>query len=531
MNYKYFRNIVLACLLGFTATACLDDLDLTPQNEFTSESLYADFNNYKSVLAKLYGGYSLTGQQGPAGNGDVQGIDEGTSSYIRTLWMLQELPTDEAKLAWVNDPGVSPLNTITWTSSNDLTRAMYYRIFYQFTLAIEFIRETSDAKLTERGITDTNLALAKTYRAEARFLRALSYWHALDLYGNVPFTTEEAGIGTFFPEQIQRADLFDYVESELLAVEEELVEARQNEYGRADKAAAWTVLAKLYLNAEVYTGQAKYTEAITYANKVINAGYTLEPEYSHLFMADNHTAEGIIFPILFDGRNTQSYGGTTFLAHAAVGGSMNAASFGLNGGWAGLRTTEAFVDKFSDISGNTDERAMFYTEGQQLAITNISTFEEGYAITKWTNVTSTGENGSDPTLTFVDTDYPMFRLADIYLTYAEAVLRGGSGGDAATALQYINLLRERAFDGTSGNVTAAQLDLDFILNERARELYWEAHRRTDLIRFGKFTDASYLWPWKGGVQEGRAVEEWRNLYPLADRDVNLNPNLEQNTGY
>lgn len=531
MIYKYFKKLALAAFIGLTATACLNDLDIVPQNEFTSADVYTDFSNYKSVLAKLYGGYSLTGQQGPSGNGDVAGIDEGTSSYVRTLWMLQELPTDEAVLAWINDPGVAPMNTMTWTSSNELTRGMYYRIFYQITLANEFIRETSDAKLSERGITGQNQETTRTYRAEARFLRALSYWHALDLYGNVPFITEEAGIGTFFPEQIQRADLFDYIESELLTLENELVDARQNEYGRADKAALWTLLTKLYLNAEVYTGQAKYTEAITYAKKVIDAGFTLEPEYRHLFGADNHTANGIIFPIAFDGRNAQSWGGTTFLAHASVGGSMNAADFGLNGGWFGLRTTKALVNKFTDISGNTDERALFYTDGQELEINNISTFTDGYAVTKYTNITRSGTPGSDPTLTFVDTDYPMFRLADVYLMYAEAVIRGGSGGDQSTALQYVNLLRERAFDGTSGNITAGELTLDFILNERARELYWEAHRRTDLIRFGRFTDASYIWPWKGGVQEGQAVEPWRALYPLSDRDVNLNPNLKQNTGY
>ncbi len=522
---------MLAGVLTLSATACVNDLDLQPKNEITSASVYEDFANYKNVLAKLYGGYSLTGQQGPDGKGDVAGIDEGASSYIRTYWQLQELPTDEAVLAWVNDPGVSGLNLMTWTASNALTRAMYYRIYYQITLANEFIRETSDSRLSDRGITGQDADLAREYRAEARFLRALTYWHALDLFGNVPFVTEETGIGTFSPEQIDRASLFEYIEAELLEVEGNMMAPGQNEYGRIDQLGAWTLLTKLYLNAEVYTGTARYNDAITYAKRVIDTGLQLEPEYAQLFMADNNTAQGIIFPIAFDGLNTQSYGGTNFIIHAAIGGTMTAADFGVNGGWGGLRTTSALVNNFPTPLGVADDRAMFYTDGQSLEITELSTFAQGYAVTKYSNLTSTGEAGSDPSLTFVDTDFPLFRLADVYLMYAEAVLRGGAGGDMATALDLVNQLRFRAYGDNSGNISAAQLTLDFILAERARELYWEGHRRTDLVRYGLFTGSEYLWPWKGGAINGQAVEECRNIYPLAADDVTANPNLDQNECY
>lgn len=525
------RNIKTIAIAGFiclAGTGCLDDLDLKPKNELTSASVYSDFDNYKNVLAKLYGGYSLTGQQGPAGRPDVAGIDEGTSSYIRSYWYLQEVPTDEAALAWLNDPGVAPLNTMTWSPSNAISTAMYYRIFYQITLANEFIRETSDEKLSSRGIAEPNLTLAKQYRAEARLLRALSYWHALDLFGSVPFVTEADGVGTFFPEPISEEALFSYLETELLdlANGENLIDARQNEYARADKAAAWTLLTKLYLNAEVYTGEARYTEAITYAKKVIEAGYTLEPDYQKLFLADNHLASGIIFPIAYDGLNSISYGGTTFLIHAAIGGTMSADNFGVNGGWSGLRTTKAFVGLFDDISGATDERAMFHTDGQELEIENLSTFTDGYAITKYKNITSAGQPGADPTRTFVDTDFPVFRLADVYLMYAEAVLRGGAGGDAGTALSYINALRERVYGDTSGNITSGDLTLDFILDERARELYWEGHRRIDLVRFGLFTSDNYVWPWKGGVQQGAGVSSSFAQYAIPPGDVAVNPNLQ-----
>lgn len=144
-------------------------------------------------------------------------------------------------------------------------------------------------------------------------------------------------------------ELMEQLESELLAIEAELAEPMTNDYGRADKAAAWMLLSKLYLNAEVYINQAKYTESLTYLNKINGAGYSLENNYSHLFLADNNTSNEIIFPITQDGLSTRSWGGTTFLVHAPVGGSMVPAEFGIDGGWSGLRTTKEFVGKFLDL--------------------------------------------------------------------------------------------------------------------------------------------------------------------------------------
>lgn len=521
---------MLAGMVALSITSCTKDLDREPFYDITSASVYKDFTNYKQILAKLYAGYAVSGQQGPAGNADISGLDEGFSNYLRLYYSVQELPTDEAVIGW-NDGSLPDFHQMDWSSSNEFLAAMYSRIYYQIALTNEFIRETTDEKLSERGITGQSLEEAKKFRAEARFLRALSYWHAMDLFGNVPFVTEKDPVGTFFPPQIARADLFKYIESELLAIEPELVDARQNEYGRADKAADWTLLSKLYLNAEVYTGQARYTDVVTYAKKVIDAGYTLEPDYDNLFLTDNNTSSEIIFPITFDGLRTQSYGGMTFLVHAPVGGSINPADFGINGGWSGLRTTEAVVDLFPTPLGVVDDRSNFYTDGQSLVINDIFTFTDGYPITKYKNVSSTGQAGSDPTGNFPDTDFPMFRLADIYLTYAEAVLRGGTGGSAAEALNYVNLVRERAYKGTGGDITSGQLTLDFMLDERARELNWEMQRRTDLIRFGKFTGGEYLWPWKGGVPGGQAVEAYRTLYPIPAADKAANPNLMQNTGY
>jgi hypothetical protein len=351
----------------------------------------------------------------------------------------------------------------------------------------------------------------------------------MDLYGNPPFVTDSSVIGGAPPVQKSRSEIFNYVERELKAIETGLPAPRANEYGRADKAAAWALLARMYLNAEVYTGTPHYQDAMTYAKKVIDAGYTLVSNYPWLMRADNqlNTSE-FIFTINYDGLHTQGYGGTTFLSHASVGGSIPASSFGIGGGWSGIRATKNLPALFPDLTGTIDKRAQFYTSGQNLEIADLTAFTDGLAVTKYKNVKRDGSNGSSQD--FSDIDVPLFRLAEMYLIYAEAAVKL-PGTDATTALGYINTLRTRAYGNTSGNITLSQLTADFILDERARELYWEGFRRTDLIRYNKFVEGTYLWPWKGGVMGGTAVSPIRKLYPIPSRDINSNTNLKQNTGY
>ena len=502
-------------------TSCVKDLDVTPKdpNIVTSLTVYNTPAAYKEGLAKLYATFSVSGQQGPSGQADIAGIDEGFGNYLRQYWNVQELPTDEAVMAW-NDASIKDFHWQTWAPNDVFVSAIYSRIMYTVALCNEYIRATA-------GNTDADI---KKFHAEARFIRALAYSHAIDLFGNPPFVTEADAPGAFFPKQTTRAELFTYIETELKAIENELGASRF-EYARADQGAAWTLLAQLYLNAKVYIGQDKNTECITYCNKVIAAGYTLTTKYANNFTADNNLSTEMIFPITCDGQHTQSYGGMTYLIHAEIGGSMSPAAFGVGGGWGGIRTTKALVNKFADNTGATDKRAMFWSAGQKLEIADIGQFTDGWAITKFSNLTSTGAAAPHAHPDFVDTDYPVFRLADVYLMYAEAVLRNGTGGSATTALGYVNALRQRAYGNTSGNITSGEMTLDFILDERARELYWEGHRRTDLIRYGKFTSASYLWPWKGKVAEGAATQSYRDLYPIPSNDLGANPTLKQNTGY
>jgi len=278
----------------------------------------------------------------------------------------------------------------------------------------------------------------------------------------------------------------------------------------------------------------KNAEALTYAKKVIDAGYTLHSNYRELFMADNEKRKDeFMFTITCDGLRTQGYGNTTFLVHAPSGDDHN--DYGVGSGWYGYRATKGLADKFSDLSGFTDKRALFTTSNfgtspSQIAITDLSNFGNGLHVNKFTNNRSDGGPISDVTRNFADVDFPVFRLSEMYLIYAEAQLRGG-GGDANLALSYINKVRERAYGNTSGNINAGQLTLDFILDERARELYWEGHRRTDLIRYGLLTSGTYVWPWKGGVASGTAVDEKYNIFPIPAANRTSNPNLTQNAGY
>lgn len=524
---KNIFKFILVCL-AINFSACTD-LDLQPQSDAAAPVFLSEASAYRAFIARVYAGFAVTGQQGPAGNSDISSLDEGFSNYLRVYWKLQQLSSDEAVVGW-GDEGIQDLHNQNWTSGNQFVRAMYYRIFFQVSLANEFLKESTPDLLDSRGIPQVFRSDIATYRAEARFLRAVSYLHAIDFFGDVPFYTEEDGVGSAAPEQASRETVFNFIVSELAAIESELPAPGAGEYGRVDQAALWMLQARLFLNAGVYTGTDQYAEAAAAASKVINSGvYSLQEDYSHLFLADNHTSPEFIWAIPFDGESTQTFGGMTFLTHAPVGGNMDAAAFGIAGGWSGLRTTSALVDRFPDETGALDQRALFFTDGQSKEITDISSFNSGYAIAKYRNVSSEGVPGS--ALGHIDTDFPMFRLAEAYLIYTEAAIRGASGADLNTALGYINELRTRAYGGTNtGAVTAADLTEAFILDERSREFYWEGLRRSDLVRFNQFTENG-VWPWKGGVPDGRTTESFRNLYPFPASELLANPNLTQNQGY
>jgi hypothetical protein len=522
------RTMFVAAAATFAVAGCTDPT-VAPKSSVSSANIFNDPGSYRAYIAKIYAGLATSGIQGPSGNPDIAGIDEGFGQYFRMLWELNELPTDEAALAW-GDLGVSDLNTQQWSSNNPFTSAMYGRVYYQVMLANDFLRQTSDALLASRGTPAALAAQIKQYRAEARFLRALSYWHGIDFYGDIPLVTEADALGATPPAQAKRADVYTYVVNELNALRGDLPAVGAAQYGRVDQGSVAMLLAKLYLNAGVYTGTINATGAVTEIQKVIAGPYHLDNNFLRMFSTDNNTSPEILWAIPQNGLDIQTWGGMTFLVHASVGGSMNAANYGINGGWYGLRLKPEIVALFPGGGGPTspDKRSSFFWyDGQSVAMGSLGDFSQGIGAPKFRNVSSTGVPGSDQN--FPDTGYPMFRLGDAYLIYAEAVLRGG-GGTQAQALAYVNALRDRAYGNATGEITAAQLTLPFILAERGRELLWEGQRRVDLIRFGQFSSAG-IWAWKNNVKAGAVTASFHDLYPLPASELLANPKLKQNTGY
>ena len=534
-KYKYVLSVaLLSVMLG--VTSCINDLDTVPldKDELVSDVVFGnEVEAYQQSLAKIYAGLVIGGNAGGDAEQDVVGIDGGSqASFIRVLWNMQELSSDIAHCCW-NDPGIPDFNHISWSASSPWIKGSYYRLFYQINLSNAFLRETTEDKLSGRGCPDNVKALVKTYRAEARFLRALMYEYALDLYRNVPFIDENSPIGSVRPNQMMKDKLFEYVESELLGCIDDMLDpvvGFSDSYGHANKAAAWAALSRLYLNAETYVGLNKYSECITYSKKVIDAGYELETIYADMFKADNHTSKEMIFPLRYEGEDTMTWGGMTVLlcwGSADFKDELNAKD-----AWQGVRAKSSLYNIFEkeNASDADTRKAMLRIEGT----TNIEIVKEedfknnGIPVTKFSNV---NKDGSKPATTEAVTDYPLFRLGEIYLNLAEAVLRGGTGATKVDALKYVNDLRRRAYsDKMQAPIGDNDLTLDFLLDERGRELFYEAQRRTDLVRFGKYT-SGYEWPWKGGIAEGKSVESFYQIFPLPSDDIGSNLNLKQNEGY
>lgn len=524
---KYIYLFLTVATIGLSA--CHKDLDKFPTNDLTADKVFKDLDGYTKALAKIYVSFAVTGTNGRDIPSEIVS-DEGNTGFLRQLWYLQSLSTDEAVWTWSGNTDPLGIHEMNWTASNQAIAGLYFRCYYIITLANNYISESADGKLSGRGITGADAETIKRYAAEARFLRAYSYSVLLDNFGAVPFTDETYVVGSgVLPTQLSKQDIFNYIESELTAIETDLAEPRANDLGRVDKAAAWALLSRLYLNAQVYISTPKFTESITAAKKVIDAGYSLHGDYSQLMLADNHTLTNeFIWTIRFDGTNTQSYSGTTFLVHAPSG--VTGAVSGSNGTWNCSRITEDFVDKFNAA----DVRGQFWTNGQTKAVASLlGDPTAGYSSSKFRNLTKSGGQGPNTGGggTFVDTDFPVFRLAEIYLNYAEAVWRGGTGGDNTTALGYLRALATRARPGDATAATVPTLTESYLIDERGRELFWECQRRTDLVRFDMFTSNKYLWDWKGNARNGTAVDSKYNIYPIPAVDRSSNPSLVQNTGY
>lgn len=553
-----------------------EELDLEPidKNSLNESEVFTTPEGYYSMLAKCYASFVLQGQ----GNGDVDiSRDGGRSTFNRALFYLQECPTDEVLFHSSSGNGTWTMITMNWTPGTEIVGNMYYRLWVSIALANEFLRKSEENILIENGVYEKLSDDIIHWRAEARFLRAYCYYLLCDMYGSVGWVDDSSPNGTL-PVQKTRSEIFDYVESELLDIEEQLMPADEKVFGRVNKVAAWFALSRLYLNGEVYTGKKYYSQAYTYAKKVINnEDYSLAPNYIENFLKDNYTSPEIIWGQPHDANNSQSYGGTNFLVKYSshpyminqgleLGVPANSVWY-ING-----RLKSNLINKFkeedqdfdpNDTWADTkkDKRALFYggpltgDQGNDPIIPHQketwiegNSFEKnralGYTFTKWRNVTKDRMSTEADRENFVSIAFPMFRKADAYLMGAEAILRGG-GGSKDEALNFVNEVRHRAYNSGSyisainvadGAIGINELDLNFILDERARELWTESVRRTDLIRFNKFTKG-YNWDWKGQETsnntnyEGKDVDDKYKLFPIPQDDILYNPNLKQNPNY
>lgn len=534
---KYLIIFATVLLTAAFLASCSLDLEPKDDDEFTSEQFYAQPGAYKQFLAKIYAGLALTGQAAPTGDSDLQGkIDEGFSQYLRGWWQLQELTTDEAIVAWgeSGNKTIKELNFNTWNADNKFSEAFFARIFYQIALCNEFLKETTDEKLSGRGVTGTLYNEVQLYRAEARFLRALSYYHGIDVFGNLPFATENDSFGTP-PQMKSRTEIFNYIIDELNSIEGTILAPRTNVYGRVDRAALWMLKAKLFMNSSVYTGVDRSSEALTAVEQVISSGYIVNTSssagtpQSNLFKADNDTngsQNEVIFPICFDGVKIQTWGGTTFLLRASCTPTV-ANTLGITdgtAGWQGFRIRKEFYE----MVGNTDTRVQYVLGNSDSEdIVDYTQFSQGKKLIKFSNLKSNGTTGSS--IAFPDTDFPMFRMGDAYLMYAELAFVNGLGS-FDTAIGYVNALRSRAgvTPATSSEILANPTT--FILKERGKELYWEGHRRQDLIRLGRYL-SGYNWQWKGGIQSGMDLDSKYLLFAIPKAEIQSNSNLNQNPGF
>ena len=562
MKKIYFSAIIVS-LLCFSLTSCFSDLDTEPldDNELVSSKVYSTADGYMGMLAKCYSSLILTGQKGgDGGDGDLQGANEGYSGYVRLLFYLQELSTDNFLMPSSSN-GLRKMLNMQWDASNaPVVTWTYQRLYMAIAYCNEFLRECTEDKLRARGLWEEMGADCEAYRAEARFIRAYCYAALCDMFGNVPYIDENTGVKDV-PEQQSRKDIFEYAEKELLDIDSKLKDSHVAKYGHVDRVAAWFLLSRMYLNAETWIKVNRYDDALKYAKKVIEEGnYPLARDYREIFLADNDQCSEIIWPLCQDGQKAQSSAGTNFYVKAFVNGPMNELyQTGVGSrGWGNVRAKTTLVDAFdpadvpfdvNDSWGNNkaDKRALFMTAlpnqrketwDDNLAMT--STFTCGYGYIKWRNVTKNDQPAPQGEA-YTSIDFPMFRTGEAYLIAAEAILRGAQGGTRAQALSYVNEIRQRAYmsgnyakagvrSDVAGTITDAQLTLDFILAERQRELASELVRRTDLVRFGKFTKGNN-WDWKNGERLGADVDDHFNVFPIPETERTNNPNLVQNDGY
>lgn len=553
---KTLKYVAVLCGLVLTMASCVQDLNTEPIDKNSSTTF-----NQDAAFSKCYATLALTGQKGPDGDCDIDDLDEGTSSFYRMMWELNEFGTDEGWWIW-NDVGLSDIRIMNWNGDNALVKGLYYRLNIDIKFCNHFLYNTEDMN------DDKTLA----QRAEVRFLRALNYWYLLDMFKVIPFSITES---SELPEFKERPDMYDWLVEELKELTVLLPENRKTIY-RVDKYAAWLLLARTYLNAEVYTGTPAWKEAQEAAEEAMKGQYALHnasntlvtsegvrySAYQQLFMADNHkngAQNEALLLVYQDGVYCQNWGGARFVINAFRTTGM--VPSGSKDTWKCFRSSPEFVYKFVDellaptIKADEyempvklgDDRAIMCSYSDTLATQtwnlngNMKSEAEGFfdcwAVLKFTGVASTSTHPAKSVSTdpdWPDTDIPLLRLAEAYMIQAEAMYRQD---DAIGALNVINnVIRARA-----NAAPLATLDEASLCDEWCREFYCEGRRRSDLIRFNRFAgpkaDANqYTWEGRGKKASTEPYvslpEKW-NWYPIPndDKATNTNYKLTNGDGY
>lgn len=590
----YINKILMLGALTTTLafTSCVGDLDQLPAdyNTMVADDFASNPREYiAGVAAKCYSGIAISGQGG-AGSSDISGLDNGRSCWSRAIFMLNEMTTDECAWIW-KDSGVYDLNTNTWGTNNENIFGTYSRLYTHIAVCNDFIRltrELGDYGIEVGGGGPNAISQQEIDQLvqEARALRDLSYFYVIDLFGNGAYAWDDQPVGEE-PPYNTRSELFKKVTADLEDVLANWDAAHGNSaviYGRIGKDAVDALLAKFYLNAEVFTGTAQWDNCYKHCKNIIDRHQTgphgngLVKDYLSVFCGNNDMfAPGgslpeqneILWNIPYSYQLTESYGGSSFLILASISDQTKSLPswYGINGQWTCMHARTQFSEKFplsNGLSLNNDQRVYLWgtdADGFIIENTEFSEFKNGYTPIKFTNVRceadgtmplwsdpetglpragvhnlalgSDANYGVEAIATFADTDYPVIRLAEIYLTAAEAILRSNFAvGTQDEGIKYVNYIRERA--GLSGGslMNAFTYTLDELLDERARELYWENCRRTDLIRFGKFTGNAYNWNWKNNVPRGAAFGSHMVLFPIPTQVIaSYASPFPQNPGY
>ena len=573
MKLNKFKTIAPAAtlLLSASLSSCMADLDkgnIDPNVETNPSTL--------GLYSKCYAGLIMEGNDG---NADFTIDDNGKSTLLRNIFNFNELPTDEA-ICWWSDGGLVDISYNKYNAATPTLKYLYYRLMSNISFENNFL--SLEAAKEED----------KTRYAEVRVIRAYNYFLMLDFFGDPAFVEKSSSESPYQAHtynskfdanktytraellQLGREFLFNWVKDELLAAEPDLLEAKPEkdndpDYGRIDKGTCWLLLSRLYLNAGTYLnndGQDNpyWDQALAYAEKVINSQYALFDDskisetakangykpYDLLFMGDNGSNGAsceALLPLMQDGTITQGYGGSLFYIAALWNDAMKSVTgkdaATTENAWSGMRVRPSFLKVFfnnpsvvvnkeaKDIRAmNIDDRAIFWGKGNDknertLELGENKSFFSGIVTPKWNN--NYAEGGTPHDSKFVDTDFFLFRVAEAYLNAAEAEMHlNGEGSDKAKG--YIDKLRDRAHAEKHSSYT-----LNDVLDERARELYCEGLRRTDLIRFNQYggNNATYKWELKGGSDNGSNFDKTKNVYPLPSSEILANKNLTQIDGY